>query len=300
MLKPETSKLAQDFLKTAKKPLLVIVGATCSGKTSLSIELAKKINGEIISADSRQIFRKLNIGTAKISPEEMQGVPHYLIDILEPDEKFTVAEFKEMAIEKIEDILKRKKIPLLVGGTGLYINAVTQNFSIPQVPPNPVFRKKLSTFSNEELHAKLQKLDPAEAEKIHPNNRIYLERALEIIETTGQPKSKIIAKKKSDYDILILGIQLNREELYERINQRVEQMMQTGFIEEVQDLMKQGYDFNSQAFNSVGYREIKDMLAGKISKNDALELIKKNTRNYAKRQLTWWRNDERVKWIDKL
>ena len=291
------SQIVTQFLKTAKKPLIVIVGATASGKTGLSVKIAKEFDGEIISADSRQIFCKLNIGTAKVTEVEMENIPHYGIDIREPDEPFTVAEFKEYAVEKIEDILQRKKIPIMAGGTGLYVNVITQNFSLPQIPANWELREELEKLSTEDLHKKLQELDKKEAEKIHPNNRRYVIRAIEIAKTTKQKKSEIMQKSDSDFDILILGVEVEREILYDRINQRVDQMFAEGFVEEVQNLINEGYDFKSQAFNSVGYPEVKSFLEGSLSKEEAKELIKKNTRNYAKRQLTWWRNDERVVWV---
>ena len=296
-MKNNLFKLVQNFLKTAKNPLIVIVGATASGKTGLSIKIAKQFNGEVISADSRQIFRKLNIGTAKVTEEEMAGIPHYGIDIRDPEEPFTVAEFKEYAFEKIKDILKRKKLPIMAGGTGLYVNAVTQGFTIPQVPADWKLREELEKLSTEDLHQRLKDLDQKEAEKIHPNNRRYVIRAIEIAKNTNQKKSEIMQKQGTDFDVLILGVEVEREVLYERINQRVDQMFANGFVEEVQSLIKAGYDFKSQAFNSVGYPEVKAMLEGELSEEEAKELMKKNTRNYAKRQLTWWRKDERVVWI---
>lgn len=296
-MKSNPLQITRTFLQKSQKPLIVIIGATASGKTSLSIKIAKEFNGEIISADSRQVFCKLDIGTAKVTEEEMDGIPHYGIDIREPDKSFTVAEFKEYANEKIKNILQREKLPIMAGGTGLYVNAVTQDFSIPKVPANWKLREELEQLSIEDLHQKLQNLDPEEAEKIHPNNRRYVIRAIEINQATQKKKSEIMQKKPADYDVLILGVDVEREILYERINQRVDQMFAEGFLEEVQGLIKQGYDFKSQAFNSVGYPEMKAYLDGKMSKMEAIELMKKNTRNYAKRQLTWWRKDERVIWL---
>jgi len=291
------SQFIQNFLEKKQKPLVVIVGATASGKTSLSIKIAKEFNGEIISADSRQIFRKLDIGTAKITKTEMEKIPHYGIDLREPDKAFTVAEFKKYAQEKITDILKRKKLPIIAGGTGLYVNAVTQNFSIPRVPADWKLRTKLEKLSTKDLHKKLQKLDPKEAEKIHPNNRRYVIRAIEIVKKTKQKKSEIMQKNPIKFDILILGIKVERDVLYNKINQRVDQMFETGFPEEVRSLIAEGYDFKSQAFNSVGYPEVKAFLEGKLTEDETKELMKKNTRNYAKRQLTWWRRNERVVWM---
>ncbi len=293
----KAQKKVKNFLKTAKKPLVVIVGSTASGKTSLSIKIAKEFDGEIISADSRQIFRKLDLGTAKVKELEMEGISHYGIDIREPDESFTVAEFKEYAEEKITDILKRKKLPIMAGGTGLYVNAVTQDFSIPRVPADWKLRARLEKLSTKDLHKKLKELDPEEAEKIHPNNRRYVIRAIEIAKTTKQKKSEIMQKQTSEYDVLILGVDVEREVLYDRINKRVDQMFEEGFVEEVQSLITEEYDFKSQAFNSVGYPEVKAMLDGEFTEDEAKELMKKNTRNYAKRQLTWWRGDEQVVWV---
>lgn len=289
--------LVANFLKTAQKPLIVIIGATASGKTGLSLQIAKAFDGEIISADSRQIYRKLNIGTAKVTRQEMQEIPHYGIDLCEPDEAFTVAQFKEYAVAKIREILARKKLPILAGGTGLYVNAITQNFTLPKIPADWKLRAELEKLSTEELHQKLQELDETEAEKIHPNNRRYVIRAIEIAKSAKGKKSEIMQKKESEFDVLILGVEVEREQLYERINQRVDQMFENGLVEEVKSLMAEGYDFSAQAFNSVGYPEIKAMLGGKMTEKETRALIQKNTRNYAKRQLTWWRKDERVIWI---
>lgn len=298
MQKKDVLNFVQDFLKKVKKPLIVLVGPTASGKTALSIEIAKAFDGEIISADSRQIFKRLDIGSAKVTEEEMQSVPHYGIDIREPDENFTVADFKEYALEKIENILERKKIPIMAGGTGLYVNAVTQDFSIPRVPADWDLRDELEGLATEELYQKLVEIDPEESKNIHPNNRRYVIRAIEIAKVTGQKKSEIMVKNPTDFDVLILGVDIEREVLYDRINQRVDQMLDEGFEKEVKGLIVDGYDFGLQAFNAVGYREVKDYLDGKILKEEALEKMKQNTRNYAKRQLTWWRGDERVVWVN--
>lgn len=296
-MQKEIENLVENFLQTAKKPVIVIIGPTCSGKTGLAVQIAKKINGEIISADSRQIFRELNLGTAKATQAEMQSIPHYGIDLCNPEEAFSVAQFKTYALEKIQQILQNKKIPVLAGGTGLYVNAVTQGFTIPQVPADWELRAQLEKLETKELYQKLQEIDPKEAEKIHPNNRRYVIRAIEIAKVVGKKKSEIMYKKPEDLDILILGIKVEREVLYNRINQRVEQMLKDGLLEEVKFLIKQGYDFKKQAFNSVGYPECKAFLDGKLTYAEMLALIQKNTRNYAKRQLTWWRGDDRVNWL---
>ncbi len=282
----------QYFLKTSGKeglpPIIVIFGPTASGKTSLSVELAKALNGEIISADSRQIYRKMPIATALVTKEEMQGIHHHMIEITDPDTPISMAEYREMATKCIEDIQNRGKIPFLVGGTGLYISAIIENYEMPKVKPDEKLRQKLEKMANENgkeaVHKLLENLDPEKAKDIHANNLRYVIRAIEILKakvkqkpTTGKPK----------FATLIINLEWPREVLYNRINQRVDQMLKSGLIEEISSLLKLGYDSALPALTSVGVKEIIPYIEGKTTLEDAIELLKKNTRNYAKRQITW-------------
>lgn len=290
--------VAEAFLKKAKKPLLVITGPTASGKTAASIGLAKKVNGEIVNADSRQMFKELDIITNKITKEEMENVPHHLFSFLEPNEEFTVTQWKTAAEEKCSEILKSNKTPILVGGTGLYINAITKNFDVPKVPPNQEIRGKLEQFSNEELWEKLSMVDKKSAEKIPMQNRKYLIRALEIYEITKKPKSEIASVEKPNFESLIFGVAVNREELYERINKRTKELIEFGAIDEVKKLLEKGYKKSDPAMISHGVPEAIDYLENKITIEEFVNKMQQNTRNYAKRQLTWWRRDKRVFWFN--
>lgn len=280
-----------------KPPLLVILGPTASGKTALSMELAQQFNGEIISADSRQIYRHMNIGTDKISQEARQDVPHHLLDVANPDERFTVADFKAQAETAIDDILARGKLPILVGGTGLYIRAITENFDIP--PENREVRaqliEELKKSGPEKLHKKLQKLNPLTAAKIHPKNAPYIVRALEIFITTGRPKSDI--KNTPQYKCLQIGLSWPREALFERIHRRIDEQIERGLIDETKKLLGLGYSKNLPSMNTLGYKEMTAHLEKALSLDEARELLKKNTRNFAKRQMTWFKKDKEVIWI---
>lgn len=289
--------LIENFLATHKRPLLVLVGPTASGKTALSIEVAKKYNGEIISTDSRQVYIGMDIGTDKIPLEKREGVPHHLIDVVNPDVRFTVADFKKLAEEKIEEIYARGHVPMLVGGTGLYIRVLTDNFAIP--PDSPEVRKRLNAeleeHGREYMHKKLQEVDPESAAKIHMNNIPYLIRALEIFEVTGTPKSA--QKNAPKYNVLKIGIQRDREELFERINQRVdEQIQKNGLLKETKMLLTKGYSKNLASMKSLGYQEVVQYLEGTLTLEQATELLKQNTRNFAKRQLTWWKREPDILW----
>jgi tRNA dimethylallyltransferase len=294
-------KLIENHLKSTldKLPLIVILGPTASGKTALSIALAKKMNAEIISADSRQVYKYMNIGTAKISEIEAQGVTHYLLDVVNPDQPFNLAEYKKLAEVAIEKIHKKNKLPFLVGGTGLYISAITENYHLPTAPPLPELRKKLEKIAQEQgllaVYELLQKRDPEAAKKIHPQNLRYVIRALEIIETQNTPI--IDLKDPSPYHTLFIGIEWPRELLYERIDRRVDQQIQRGFLDEVKSLLAQGYDENLPSLQTLGYSELMQFLKQEISLEDALALIKQHTRNYAKRQLTWFRRYKNVHWL---
>lgn len=297
----KTATLVKDFLARDvggdKKPLIVILGPTASGKTALSLELAQQFNGEIISADSRQVYRHMDIGTDKISQESRRGILHHLLDIVNPDERFTVADFKARAEAVIDDILARGKLPILVGGTGLYIRAITENFEIP--PENPQLRaqlmEELKKIGLDALYEKLQKLDPAAAEKIHPKNIRYIVRALEIFMATGKPKNDI--KKTPEYRCLQIGLSWPREALFERIHRRIDEQIERGLIDETKKLLALGYSKNLPSINTLGYKEMMAHLEGALSLDDARELIKKNTRNFAKRQMAWFKRDKGVTWI---
>jgi len=303
-----------EFLKDNKRPLLVLLGPTASGKTALSLEIAAKFNCEIISADSRQVYKYMDIGTDKIPMDKRCGIPHHLIDVVTPDVRFTVSDFKKLAEEKIEEIYGRGAIPFLVGGTGLYIRAVTENFSIP--PDNLEIRKKLMGEIDEygalALHERLKRLDPINAEKIHPHNIPYIVRALEILATTGKPKTA--EKNPSKYSCLILGInplqtdfeeQLPRKRsqlsprwkiLFERIDARVDEQIKRGLIDETKKLLQMGFTKNLRSMKTLGYREMIQYLEGELSLEDAVSLLKQNTRRFAKRQMVWFKKDKGIEW----
>ncbi len=296
-------QLAQ-FLEKMKgsetQPLVVILGPTASGKTALSLEIAKLFHGEIISADSRQIYRYMDIGTDKIPIHKRQGIQHHLIDILEPDQEFTVADFKRIALKIIREILSRRKLPIVAGGTGLYLNALLQNYQIPPVPPQHDLRRQLYEFCQtngaEALYQILKEKDPAAAARIHPNNARYVIRALEI-NLVGNIK-KQDQKGQPLFEPFIICIEWPREMLYERINNRLDELLAQGFLNEVKTLLMKGYDEKLPALSSIGYQELIDFLHGNILLREAVENIKKNTRNYAKRQLTWFRRYKDVHWLE--
>ncbi|MCH8049094.1 tRNA (adenosine(37)-N6)-dimethylallyltransferase MiaA [Patescibacteria group bacterium] len=285
----------------AKPKLIVIVGPTASGKTDLAIKIAKQFDGEVISADSRMVYRGMDIGTAKPEGKRgesymINGVPHWGIDILEPDEDFTAANFKKYADQTIKEIIERGHVPILAGGTGLYVSAVVDNLTFTEVPPNEDLRQKLEALTNDELLARISEKDPKTAETIDAANRRRLIRALEIIETTGEPLAKQQRKGKSKYEVLEIAIDLPREELYERIDQRVDRLIATGLVDEVRGLKEQ-YGCEINAMTGIGYRQICAFLQGFIKLKDAIELLKRDTRHYAKRQMTWFRRDDRIKGI---
>lgn len=288
-----------------KTLLVVLVGPTAVGKTEIAIEVAKKVNAEIVSADSMQIYRYMNIGTAKPTKEEQQGIKHHMIDIINPDEDFSAADFQLMANQSIEDINKKNKIPILTGGTGFYINSVCYNYTFSESERDDSFRQELEDqaqkYGKDFLHKKLESLDPVSSKKIHPNNLRRVIRALEVCIKTGKPFSYYEEKtKKQDtpYDLLMIGLTRPREELYQRINKRVILMIQQGLIEEVESLLKMGFDKNLNSMQGLGYRQIIDYLEQKISKDEATDLIARDTRRYAKRQYTWFLRDKNIIWYD--
>ena len=280
--------------------VLCIVGPTAVGKTKMSIELAKQLNGEIISGDSMQIYRGMDIGTAKATMDERQGIPHHLIDEKNPDEPYSVAAFQQTVRAKIEEIKSRGKLPIIVGGTGLYIKSVLYDYEFAgESESKEIDEAKYGHLSNEELHAKLAAVDEAGAKDIHPNNRKRVIRALEIYETSGVKKSEMIEKQehKMIYDACLIGLTDDRTVLYDRINKRVDTMYETGLVEEVKALFDEGIPAESQSIRAIGYKELYDYFKGLISLEESKELIKRNSRRYAKRQYTWFNNQMDVTWF---
>ena len=284
---------------------MAIVGPTATGKSAVGVELAKRIGGEIISADSMQIYKGMNIGTAKITLDEMDGVAHYLTDIVEPSEPFSVAQYQKLARQIIDELAMNGKIPVLVGGTGLYIRSVIDKLNFPSGDISSKIRRKLEMRAQEEspaaLYEELIKKDPAAAEIVHPNNVRRIIRALEVIELTGRPFSEFHREwktRESLYDLEMFGLTMDREKLHERINRRVDSMFKAGLLDEVEGLVAQGYESFLTSQQAIGYKELIGFLKGEISLEEAIETIKTRTRQYAKRQLTWFRADPRVKWID--
>ncbi len=286
------------FLETSNHPLIVIGGPTASGKTKLAVKLCKEFDGEIINADSRQIYDEMEIGNERTKPEEMEGIPHHLLAIAKPDEVITIADYKRLAEKVIDDIHSRKKIPFLVGGTGLYLDVVTRNFQIPVGHPDQKLRKKLEQKSVEELLQNLQKIDRKEYEKqkIQKNKRFII-RALEIFQLTGQSKSNTAGQANPKYDSFKIAINWPREILYDRINQRTAYQLEHGMIEEVQTLLKK-YDPLLPAMTSIGCKEVIPYLKNEITKEELLGTLRQNNRNYAKRQLTWFKKDPDYHWIE--
>ncbi|WP_404358825.1 tRNA (adenosine(37)-N6)-dimethylallyltransferase MiaA [Cytobacillus firmus] len=286
-----------------KEKLAVLIGPTAVGKTKLSILLAKRFNAEIISGDSMQIYKRMDIGTAKIKEEEMEGIPHHLIDIKNPEESFSAAEFQELVRSKITEITSRGKLPIIVGGTGLYIQSVIYDYQFSDAPSDEEFRKILEERADREgnnvIYEELLEIDPGSAEKIHPNNIRRVIRALEIYHCTGKTMSQYQEKQNPEllYDIALIGLTMDRETLYDRINQRVDIMMQEGLLEEVRSLYDNGL-MDCQSIQAIGYKELYDYFNGRVSFEDAVENLKQNSRRYAKRQLTWFRNKMNVEWFD--
>jgi len=288
------------------KKLIIIAGPTAVGKTDISLAVAKKLNGEIISADSMQIYKYMDIGSAKISEEEMQGVSHHLIDIVEPHENFTVADFKLKAEASIDAILDKGKVPMIVGGTGLYINSLIYNYTFTEAAKDEEYRKHLEelaeTTGKEHVHSLLKEVDIESYNRLYPNDLKRVIRALEVYKITGKTISEFTANENIydiPYDKKYFVLNMDRAKLYERINKRVDIMLNRGLVDEVIKLKNMGYNSNMQSMKGIGYKEILYYLEGKISLDEAVEMIKQGSRNYAKRQLTWFRKDSRVSWIDK-
>ncbi|MDD6308653.1 MAG: tRNA (adenosine(37)-N6)-dimethylallyltransferase MiaA [Clostridia bacterium] len=285
------------------QPLVVIAGPTASGKTALAIALAKRINGEVISADSMQIYRGMNIGTAKPTTDEMQGIPHHLLDVAEPEENFSLEKFATLAHATIQEIVSRGKIPILAGGTGLYIDTVAENRALSADSFDPKIRKKLEERwekeGAEKLYVELSQIDPTAADKLHIAEKRRIIRALEIFYTTGKTKTWH-AEKKSEkiYNYFIFAIELPRNILYNRINRRVEDMLAAGLMEEVRDLHTRLYGKETTAKQGVGYKELFWYLDGRATFEEAVSLLKRNTRRLAKRQMTWFRANPSIYWLD--
>ena len=289
-----------------KRPLIILTGPTAVGKTSASINLAKAVNGEIISADSMQVYRHMDIGSAKIRAEEMEGICHHLIDILEPDEEFHVVRFQQLAKQAMEEIYGRGRIPILVGGTGFYIQAVLYDIDFTENDGDPAYRKALETLAQEQgaetLHARLKEVDPKSAEEIHAHNVKRVIRALEYFHLTGQPISahnEEQRQKESPYCFAYFVLNDDRSNLYRRIDKRVDQMMDEGLLEEVQLLKDMGYHKKMVSMQGLGYKEMLDHLDGICPLEEAVRILKRDTRHFAKRQLTWFKRERDVIWLNK-
>ncbi len=282
--------------------IIVLLGPTASGKTDLGLLLAKNFNGEIISADSRQVYKKMNIGTAKPdgvwknSTYIVDSVPHYAIDIVNPDQDFSLADYKAMANQVIADILRRKKLPIVVGGTGLYIQALVENLDIPKVEPDKKLREELEKKTLPELVKMLEKIDPASAKKIDLKNPRRVLRALEVFISSGESFFAQRTKSKPLYSTLQIGLDWPREELYRRIDARVDKQVEEGLVEETKQLAEE-YGWALPSMSGIGYKQIGLYLRGKATLAEAVEILKRDTRRYAKRQLTWFKRDKNIVWI---
>ena len=280
---------------------LVVCGATASGKTALAVECAKRLNGEVVSFDSQIVYRKLNIGTAKPTVEERQSVVHHMIDVVEPTEKFSVSDFEKMALPIVEDVFARGKVPVLCGGTGFYLNALLYQSSFGGTPADESVRKKyerlVETESVEAVHERLKAVDPESAEKLHPNDVKRVVRALEIYELTGRKKSAQHDEMIPRFPFTAVAFDFPREELYARIERRVDAMLEQGLVEEVQELLASGVAENAQCMQAIGYKEVVDFLKNGGLRSTMSDIIKQNTRNYAKRQLTFFKRTQNLHWI---
>ncbi len=286
-----------------REKLVVIIGPTAVGKTQLSLDLAQQFNGEIISGDSMQVYRGMDIGTAKAEPAELALVPHHLIDIKNPDEEYSVALFQESATRLITEINQRERLPFIVGGTGLYIESVTHRFQFSQAAQDPELRERLQRLADAEgveaLHARLADVDPITAQRLHPNDVKRVIRALEIYESTGYKMSDFqLRAQHSPYDLVMIGLTMERVVLYERINRRVELMIEAGLVEEVRGLLDKGYDASMVSMQGLGYKELIPYLYGEITLEKAINDIQQRTRHFAKRQLSWFRRIPEVQWFD--
>lgn len=289
-----------------KQQVIVIAGPTASGKTKLAIELAKKINGEIISCDSMQIYKEMNIGTAKPTEQEQKEVKHYMIDIISPNERFSVSDYKKMAENQIEKILKNGKVPILVGGTGLYVNSLIYGIEFLEIEFDERYRqqleKRVENEGLEKLYEEAKKIDEDAMKSISPNDKKRILRVLEIFHQTGMTKTKqdeLSRKNGPKYDYKVFAINLERETLYDRINKRVDQMIENGLIEEVKSIYEK-YNSFPTAMQGIGYKEVVEYIKEDITKEEMIEKIKQESRRYAKRQLTWFRKNKEIIWLDGL
>lgn len=284
--------------------IIVIVGPTAVGKTYLSIELAKNLNSEVISADSMQIYKGMDIGTAKVTEDERQNIIHHMIDIVDPDEDFSVSDFKSNSEKIIDNLLSRGKIPVIVGGSGLYVNSLIYDLDFGYAKSDEKIREYYTNYYNEygadALYDKLIKIDPESTEKIHKNNVKRVIRALEVYDITGKKFSELntdIRKASNKYNCIVIGLSMERKFLYERINQRIDEMLGKGLIDEVKALMEKGYDKNLVSMGGIGYKEIIDYIEGNTDYQETINVLKRNTRRFAKRQYTWFLKDKNIKWF---
>ena len=288
-----------------KPKVIVICGPTASGKTSLSISLAKKINGEIVSCDSMQIYKEMDIGSAKPTVEEMQEIKHYLVDFVSPEKRYSVSEYKEDASKAIEEIINKGKTPIIVGGTGLYLNSLIYNIQYNEMEVDLNYRRELEKeaeeYGLEVLYNRAKEIDPEAMEKVSANDKKRITRVLEIYNATGRNKTELEKKSRKEvpYNYLIFGINMERSILYDRINKRGDIMLEQGLIEEVKNLINK-YSNMPTAMQGLGYKEVKEFLDGNISKEEMIEEIKMETRRYAKRQITWFKRIENIIWLDGL
>lgn len=289
-----------------KKPLIVLTGPTAVGKTKLSIALAKAVNGEIISADSMQVYRYMDVGSAKITPDEMDGVPHHLVDVLEPTEDFNIVLFQQLAKKSMEEIYSKGRIPILVGGTGFYIQAITRDIDFTQSEQDDSYRKELEALAAEKgssfLHDMLASVDPKSAEDIHENNVKRVIRALEFYKQNGTRISEHNEEQKehvSPYNLAYFVLNAPRPLLYERIDARVDEMLKNGLVEEVKNLQRMGCHREMVSMQGLGYKEILSWLGGEYPYEEAIRILKRDTRHFAKRQLTWFHREGEVTWVDK-
>ena len=281
--------------------VIVVIGPTSVGKTKMGVALAKKLNGEVISGDSMQVYRQMDIGTAKVTIEEMEGVTHHCIDILDPKDQYSVHDFQQTVRKQITEITNRGHVPIIVGGTGLYIKAALYDYTFSEMEnSHDEINKKYKDYTNEQLYAHLKQIDEESAKILHFNNRRRVLRAIEIYEQTGQKKSEMINEQEHIclYDAYFVGLTLPRELLYERINLRVDLMMKNGLQGEMESLIKQGLTRENQSMKAIGYKEWFDYFEGKCDLNEVSENIKKHSRQYAKRQYTWFKNQFDVHWYD--
>jgi tRNA dimethylallyltransferase len=286
-------------MKVLANPLIAIVGPTAVGKSALALKLAEEFRGEIVSADSRLVYRSMDIGTAKPTSDDQRRIPHHLIDLVDPDEAFSLAHYQHLAYTVIAEIHARGNIPFLVGGSGLYVRAVLEGLTIPRVEPNLERRAALEKEEARELYARLQALDPMAASKIDPRNKRRVVRAIEVCESAGQPISQLQTRAAPSYRVLRIGLTLPREELYQRINERVDAMMAAGLVDEVRALVVRGYSTDAPAMSGLGYRQVAAYLNGMATREEAVRQIKRDTRRFVHHQYSWFRlDDPRIQWFD--